>query len=83
MFERGAVRIDMALRRPADNPPLCVIGVTATNTSSDVITDFLFQAAVPKVSGDPREGGGSYRRWARGGIFCGRDQKGRAALLTT
>ncbi|XP_037085214.1 AP-1 complex subunit gamma-1-like [Pollicipes pollicipes] len=49
VFERGPLRIDMALRRPAESPALCVITVTAANTSADTVTDFLFQAAVPKT----------------------------------
>jgi len=39
----------MTFRRPADNPPLCVISVMAHNNSADTISDFLFQAAVPKT----------------------------------
>ncbi|XP_064467408.1 AP-1 complex subunit gamma-1-like isoform X2 [Ornithodoros turicata] len=48
-FEKDGLRLDFAFEKPQDNPLATVIHVTALNSSSNTMTNFLFQAAVPKT----------------------------------
>lgn len=49
-FEKGPIRIIFAFERSAVSPTMTIITLTAGNLTSDTpITDFVFQAAVPKT----------------------------------
>lgn len=49
VFEKGGLRLDFAFEKSQDNPLATVIHLTALNSSSNPMTNFLFQAAVPKT----------------------------------
>ncbi|GAB6030396.1 AP-1 complex subunit gamma-1 [Chamberlinius hualienensis] len=49
VFEKDGLKIDFQFERPHENPQLTVITLHATNASIHPITDFLFQAAVPRT----------------------------------
>lgn len=48
-FEKDGVKIVFYFERPADNSHLTVITLNASNASIHPVSEFLFQAAVPKV----------------------------------
>ena len=49
-FEKGPLRITFAFERSAVSPTMTIITLTAANLTADSpITDFVFQAAVPKT----------------------------------
>jgi len=48
-YEKNGLRVDFAFDRPADNPHLVIATLTASSPFGMTLTDFLFQAAVPKV----------------------------------
>ena len=48
-YERNGLRVDFSFDRPADNPLLVIVTLTATSTFGITLGDFLFQAAVPKT----------------------------------
>ena len=49
-FEKGPLRITFAFERSAVSPTMTIITLTAANLNADSpITDFVFQAAVPKT----------------------------------
>jgi hypothetical protein len=49
-YDAEGLKLVFAFEKPANNPQLLNVNVTATNTSAAVITDYVFQAAVPTVS---------------------------------
>ncbi|GFY61810.1 hypothetical protein TNIN_260921 [Trichonephila inaurata madagascariensis] len=48
-FEKDGLKVIFEFEKPPDNPELIVINLVATNLSVSPISDFLLQAAVPKV----------------------------------
>lgn len=50
-FEKAGLRIIFSFQRSPNplNPSLIAITLTATNSNSSPMTDFVFQCAVPKV----------------------------------
>lgn len=48
-FDKNGLKLEFSFERPSDNSNLTIISLLATNSGSDPIDDFLFQAAVPKV----------------------------------
>ena len=50
VFEKQGLKITFKLERSQDNPDLLVINMVAVNSGLSPVTDFLFQAAVPKVN---------------------------------
>ncbi|XP_016837777.1 AP-1 complex subunit gamma-1 isoform X4 [Nasonia vitripennis] len=49
VFDKQGLKITFKLERSLDNPDLLVINMVAQNSGMSPITDFLFQAAVPKT----------------------------------
>lgn len=49
VLDKLGLKITFKLERPPDIPDLLVINMLAQNSGSTVLTDFLFQAAVPRV----------------------------------
>lgn len=49
-YEKSGLRINFSVERLVDTPNMIVINVVANNDTSSPFTEFLFQAAVPKVS---------------------------------
>lgn len=49
VFDKQGLKITFKLERSLDNPDLLVINMLAQNLGLSQISDFLFQAAVPKV----------------------------------
>ncbi|XP_067125686.1 AP-1 complex subunit gamma-1-like isoform X2 [Centruroides vittatus] len=49
IFEKNGLKLDFNFEKPIDNPQLVVIYLTASNQTAKVMSDFLFQAAVPKT----------------------------------
>lgn len=49
VLDKSGLKITFKLERLPDNPDLLVINMSAQNSGSTVLTDFLFQAAVPRV----------------------------------
>lgn len=49
-FEKNGLKIIFALEKLPDTSNTLSINVTATNTTLSNMTDFLFQAAIPKVT---------------------------------
>lgn len=49
-FDKNGLRIVFSLERLKEAPTTTVVNVIATNQSQAPFTEFLFQAAVPKVS---------------------------------
>ncbi|KAJ4961224.1 hypothetical protein NE237_021134 [Protea cynaroides] len=47
-FESSSLKIMFSFSKPPGNPQTTIIQATFTNMSSNVYTDFIFQAAVPK-----------------------------------
>lgn len=43
------MRVNFSFSKPPGNPQKTVIQATFTNLSQNIYTDFIFQAAVPKV----------------------------------
>lgn len=50
-FDKNGLRMVFAVERLMDTPQTTVVHVTSTNQTQSPFTEFLFQAAVPKVSG--------------------------------
>ena len=48
-FEKNGLKVDFDFERSPSNPAVTAIALSATNSSSFPMTDFIFQAAVPKV----------------------------------
>lgn len=48
-YEKNGLRVDFAFDRPADNPNLVIVTLTASSSFGATLNDFLFQAAVPKT----------------------------------
>lgn len=48
-FESSLLKVLFNFSKPSGNPQTTLIQATFTNLSSDSFTDFIFQAAVPKV----------------------------------
>ncbi|KAG8199557.1 hypothetical protein JTE90_009398 [Oedothorax gibbosus] len=49
VFDKGGLKIIFNFDKPLDDPEMIVINLYASNYSSEPMSDFLFQAAVPKV----------------------------------
>lgn len=49
VFEKDGLKLDFAFEKEPSSPQTAVIHLTAVNLSSCPMTDFLFQAAVPKT----------------------------------
>lgn len=49
IFDNAGLKITFKVERATDSPDLLVINMTAVNTNATPLTDFLFQAAVPRV----------------------------------
>lgn len=49
VFDKQGLKITFKLERSVDNPDLLIINMLAQNSGLSQISDFLFQAAVPKV----------------------------------
>ncbi|XP_043724501.1 AP-1 complex subunit gamma-2-like isoform X3 [Telopea speciosissima] len=47
-FQSGSLKMMFSFSKPPGNPQTTIIQATFTNMSSNVYTDFIFQAAVPK-----------------------------------
>lgn len=52
VLDKSGLKITFKLERPPDIPDLLVINMLAQNFGNVVLTDFLFQAAVPRVRRD-------------------------------
>lgn len=52
VLDKSGLKITFKLERLPDIPDLLVINMSAQNSGSTVLTDFLFQAAVPRVRHD-------------------------------
>ena len=50
VFDKAGLKIAFKLERSIDNADLLMINMSAQNLGSTPLTEFLFQAAVPKVS---------------------------------
>ncbi|XP_022247312.1 AP-1 complex subunit gamma-1-like [Limulus polyphemus] len=48
-FEKNGLKLDFSFEKPVDNPQMIIILLSATNQTPTPMTDFLFQAAVPKT----------------------------------
>lgn len=53
-FDKLGLKIVFKLERPSETPDLLVINMLAQNVGSTQLTEFLFQAAVPKVNSSTR-----------------------------
>lgn len=49
VLDKSGLKITFKLERPPDIPDLLIINMLAQNSGNTVLTDFLFQAAVPRV----------------------------------
>ncbi|XP_032671359.1 AP-1 complex subunit gamma-1 isoform X3 [Odontomachus brunneus] len=49
VLDKSGLKITFKLERPPDIPDLLVINMLAQNSGSTILTDFLFQAAVPRT----------------------------------
>ncbi|KAH0951556.1 hypothetical protein HN011_005403 [Eciton burchellii] len=49
VLDKSGLKITFKLERPLDIPDLLVINMLAENSGSTILTDFLFQAAVPRT----------------------------------
>lgn len=50
VLDKSGLKITFALEQQPDTPELLVINMLAVNSGSVPLTEFLFQAAVPKVT---------------------------------
>lgn len=48
-YNKNGLKIDFTFERANPNPNVAVITIHASNTTEADMTDFVFQAAVPKV----------------------------------
>ena len=48
-FDKNGLKLEFSFERPLDNTNLLIISLSATNSGSQPIDEFIFQAAVPKV----------------------------------
>ena len=48
-YDKNGLRVDFSFDRPADNPNLVIVTLTANSSYGSTLSDFLFQAAVPKT----------------------------------
>ncbi|XP_012542650.1 AP-1 complex subunit gamma-1 isoform X4 [Monomorium pharaonis] len=49
VLDKSGLKITFKLERPPDIPDLLIINMLAQNSGSTILTDFLFQAAVPRT----------------------------------
>lgn len=49
-YNKNGLKIDFTFERANPNPNIAVITIHASNSTEADMTDFVFQAAVPKVS---------------------------------
>uniref|UniRef100_A0A4W5LMF3 AP-1 complex subunit gamma n=1 Tax=Hucho hucho TaxID=62062 RepID=A0A4W5LMF3_9TELE len=49
-YSKNGLKIEFTFERANPNPNIAVITIHATNTTEDDMTEFVFQAAVPKVT---------------------------------
>lgn len=50
VLDKAGLKIIFRLERSPDIADLLIINMSAQNSGSAILTDFLFQAAVPKVT---------------------------------
>ena len=48
-YDKNGLRVDFSFDRPVDNPNLVIVTLTASSSYGSTVSDFLFQAAVPKT----------------------------------
>lgn len=48
-YEKNGLKVDFSFDRPIDNPNLMIVTLTANSSYGSTLSDFLFQAAVPKT----------------------------------
>lgn len=60
-YNKNGLKIDFTFERANPNPNIAVITIHASNSTEADMTDFVFQAAVPKVG---------KQQPARGPFFC-------------
>lgn len=53
-YNKNGLKIDFTFERANPNPNIAVITIHASNSTEADMTDFVFQAAVPKVSSPTR-----------------------------
>lgn len=51
-YNKNGLKIDFTFERANPNPSIAVITIHASNATEADMTDFVFQAAVPKVSAE-------------------------------
>lgn len=49
VYDKGGLRIDFSAEKAQDAPNTTIVNVKAYNTTTTDFTEFVFQAAVPKV----------------------------------
>lgn len=49
-YNKNGLKIDFTFERANPNPNIAVITIHASNSTEADMTDFVFQAAVPKVT---------------------------------
>jgi len=49
ILDKSGLKITFKLERPPNSPDQLVINMLAQNSGNTILTDFLFQVAVPKV----------------------------------
>ena len=49
VLDKAGLKITFKMERPNETPDLLVINMLAWNSGATQLTDFLFQAAVPRV----------------------------------
>lgn len=49
-YNKNGLKIEFTFERANPNPNVAIITIHASNTTEADMTDFVFQAAVPKVS---------------------------------
>lgn len=50
VLDKSGLKITFKLDRPVETPDTLEMNMMAVNSSDTTLTDFLFQAAVPRVS---------------------------------
>lgn len=49
-FEKNGLKVELTCERDNGQPNVTVINVNSTNSSATTMSEYVFQAAVPKVS---------------------------------
>lgn len=50
VYDKGGLRIDFSVQKGPESPTTNIVNVSAFNTTTTPFTEFIFQAAVPKVN---------------------------------